>query len=152
MLFRSRIVGLLLLALIGWWAWQKLTVTDEQRIRRTVGAMQRAVEKMNFLSLDSYIAGDYHDDRGLDKSSLLAAVRVTRLQYSTFLVFLSDTTVTVDPDRQNATVVFIAKVLATPRDGGAESELFTERFRLTFRKLDNAWKLTSTEVPKLKFE
>jgi hypothetical protein len=107
---------------------------------------------MNFLSLGNAIAADYHDDRGLDKATLIAAIRTTRLQYSAFHIFLTGTTITIAPDRQTAVVVIIAKVLATPRDGGTERDLFTERFRLTFQRHDRTWQLTATEVPKLSFE
>jgi len=148
----TRILLILALGGLAWWGWQRLTITEEQRVRRSLATLQRAVENMNFLTLDGGIAADYRDDRGLDKPALLTAIRAARLPYKTFLIFLTETTVTVEPDQQTATVVFIAKVLATPRDGGAESELFTERFRLTFRRLDRAWQLVATEVPKLSFE
>jgi hypothetical protein len=148
----TRILALGLLVLLGWWLWQKFVVTDEQRVRRAIANMEKADEKMSFLSLEGYIATDYHDDRELDKSSLLMAVRATRMQYSSFFIHLSDETVTIEPDHQTAAAVFIAKVLATPRDGGSESELFEERFRLFFRKTDQGWKLTGSEVPKLSFE
>lgn len=148
----ARIVALLILVAVGWWLAHRLTVTEEQRLLRTLSAMQRAVERTNLLALEGYIAQDYSDDRGLDKTSLLMAVRNVRLQYRTFLVLRSDTITEIAPDATTATVTFVAKVLATPHDGAGETELFTERFRLFFRKQDNAWRLTRVEVPKLRFE
>lgn len=148
----ARGLALLIVVGVGWWLAYRLTVTEEQRLLRTLSVMQRAVERMNLLTLEGYIAGDYSDERGLDKQSLLLAVRNVRLQYSTFLVFRSDTVTEIAPDATTATVTFVAKVVATPTEGGAETELFTERFRLSFRKQDNAWRLTRVEVPKLRFE
>jgi ketosteroid isomerase-like protein len=146
--------ALLVAALAGmaWWLWQRVFVTDETRIKRQIAAMTSAVEKGNLLRLDGAIAGDYTDDFGLDKSSLLTAVRSFRAQYDALFIHLSDLTVTVEPDHQKAQAVFIAKVLARLKGGTAETEVRAERFRLFFRKTDDGWKLVHTESPELKFD
>ncbi|MCX7915821.1 MAG: hypothetical protein N3A53_05915 [Verrucomicrobiae bacterium] len=152
MRWAARIVALLVVIGVGWWLANRLTVTEEQRLLRTLSAMQRAVERNNLLTLEAYIANDYSDDLGLDKHSLLLAVRNVRMQYRAFVVLRTDTVTEIAPHATHATVTFVAKVLATPTEGAGEIELFTERFRLFFRKQDNAWRLRRVEVPKLTFE
>ncbi len=146
------IVLLVLVAAGGWYGARHLFATEETRLRRQIAAMERAVEKGNFLALQSAIASDYSDDRGLDKETLVAAVRAYRLQYGSMFIHLSDLTTELDGDSGTARVVLIAKVLATPRAGGGESELFSDRFRLAFRKQEGQWQLTRAEIPELKFE
>jgi ketosteroid isomerase-like protein len=145
---------LLAAALVGfvWWLWQRVFVTDEMRIKRQIALMTSAVEQGNLLRLEGAIAGDYSDDFGLDKSSLLAAARSFRAQYDALFIHISDLTVTVEPDRQKGQAVFIAKVLAKQKGAAAETEVRAERFRLFFRKSDDGWKLVRTESPELKFD
>lgn len=145
---------LLVAALAGmiWWLWQRVFVTDETRVKRQIALMTGAVEKSNLLRLEGAIAGDYSDEFGLDKSSLLGAVRSFRAQYDALFIHLSDLTVTVEPDHQKAQAIFIAKVLAKQKGGTTETEVRAERFQLFFRKTDDGWKLVRTESPELKFD
>ncbi len=148
----ARAAGLAVLVLLGWWTWQRLFVTDEQRVRKLIGSMQHAVETGNLLKLEAGIAQDYSDEFGFDKSTLIGAVRSFRAQYDGVLIFISDLRVTVEPDHQQAQAVFIAKVLAKQKGSLTDSELRTDRFRLTFRKTDQGWKMTRAETPQLKFD
>ncbi|NQU10832.1 hypothetical protein HQ590_08585, partial [bacterium] len=148
-----QVVGLVVvLALVGRWAWQRWFVTDETRIRRQIGLMERAVEQGSLLRLEGAIAQDYSDDVGLDKASLLGAVRAFRQQYGTIFIHLSDLTVTVAEDRQTAEAVFIAKVLAQPAGSVTSTEVRQERLRLYFRQRDRGWLLYRTESPQLRFD
>ena len=137
----------------GWWIWQRVFVSDETRIRLQLVSMTRAVEQGNLLRLEGAIASDYSDDFGLDKSSLLGGVRAlspaTRgLVHSPFRRDAS----TVEADHQKAQAVFVAKVVVKPKGGAGETQLFSDRFRLFFRKTDQGWKLFRTESPQLKFD
>lgn len=145
---------LLAVALAGmvWWLWQRAFVTDETRVKRQIALMTSAVEKGNLLRLEGAIAGDYGDEFGLDKSSLLGAVRSFRTQYDALFIHISDLTVIVEPDHQRAQAVFIAKALAQQKGSTAETEVRVERLRLFFRKSDDGWKLIRTESPELKFD
>jgi hypothetical protein len=145
-----RIVAVVVVLLLAWWAWKRLFVSDEARIRLQLVAMTRAVESANLLKLEGIIASDYSDDYGLDKSTLLGAVRSYRQQHEGLFIYLSDVGVEVQPDHQNAKAVFIAKVIAKPK-AGAETQLISDRFRLFFRKTDQGWKLYRAESPELKF-
>ena len=136
---------------LAWWAWQRLFVSDETRLRLQLGSMTRAVEQGNVLKLEGTIAADYSDDSGLDKSTLLGAVSSYRQQHDGLSIHLSDVEVKVEPDHEKAAVVFIAKVMARPK-GGGETQLVSDRFRLYFRKTDQGWKLYRAESPELKFE
>jgi hypothetical protein len=147
-----RIVGIAVLVALGWWAWQRIFVTDEQRIQHLIGGMEKAVETGNLLKLESAVAQDYGDDFGLDKSSLLGAVRAFRGQYDGVLILVSDLKITVEPDHQEAQAVFVAKILAKPKGSLADSELRTDRFRLQFRRSDQGWQMLHAESPQLKFE
>jgi hypothetical protein len=146
------LAGIAVLILLGWWTWQRVFVTDEQRVRQLIGSMQRAVETGNLLKLEAGIAQDYSDEFGFDNSTVIGAVRSFRAQYDDVLIFISDLHVTVEPDRQRAQAVFIAKILARQKGSLADSELRTDRFRLSFRKTDQGWKMIRAETPQLKFD
>ena len=137
---------------VAWQIWQRVFVTDEKRVKKQIAIMVSAVEKGDVLRLSDALAADYGDDWGLDKSTLIGAVRSFRAQYDALFIHISDLTVTVDPDHQKAQAVFIAKILAKAKGGVAESEVRAERFRLYFRKTDAAWKLVRSESPELKFD
>ena len=151
MKWMMRLLGVVVLVLVGWWLWERVFVTDQTRVRRLIAAMQRHVEQGNLIRLADTIAQDYSDDRGLDKGTLLGAVRSYRAQYDTVFIHLSDLQVTVEPDHRRAQAVFIAKVLVKPR-GGQETELFSDRFRLFFRKTEEGWQMIRAESPELKFD
>ncbi len=148
-LLRAAAVGLV--AWLAWYGWQRIFVTDETRIKQLVATMVNAVEKNKTLVLADCVAGDYGDDRGLDKSTLLGMIRATRSQYEALFIHISDMAIQITDDRQKAQATLVAKVL-TKRTGGGETELNAERVRLFFRKIDNGWKMTRVESPELKFE
>lgn len=148
----SRFAGLLLLAGLAWWTWQRLFVTDETRIQRAIASMESAVEEGNLLRLEAGIAQDYSDDHGLDKATLLGAVRSFRAQQDAIFIHISELRITVAPDRQTAQAAFIAKVLVKPKGALAESELRADRHRLSFRNTDQGWRMTRAESPELKFD
>jgi len=147
-----RIAGVGILVFAVWWLWQRIFVTDEQRIQRQISSMARAVETGNLLKLEAGIAQDYSDDFGFDKSTVLVAVRSFRARQDGVLILISDLKITVEPDHQRAQAVFIAKILAKAKGSLADSELRTDRFRLLFRKTDLGWQMTRAESPQLKFD
>jgi hypothetical protein len=147
-----RIAAAVVVALVVWQVWQRVFVSDETRIKRQVAGMARAVEKGDILRLSDAIAADYTDGWSMDKSMILGAARSFRSQYDALLILISDLTVTIDPDGQNAQAVFIAKILAKAKGSLAESEVRAERLRLYFRRSDDGWKLIRTESPELKFD
>jgi|YelNatPaOPRAMG01_1025707.scaffolds.fasta_scaffold10237_4 ketosteroid isomerase-like protein len=136
---------------IGWQAWQRLFVTDATRVKRLIGAMETAVEQNKIVALADCIAGDYSDDRGLDKATLLGAVRSVRMQFEALFIHIGDMVIEVAPDARTAQATLVAKVL-TRRAGGGETELNAERVRLFFRKTDAGWKLIRLESPELRFD
>ena len=137
---------------LAWQIWQRVFVTDEARIKKQLAIMVRAVEKGDLLRLSDALAADYSDDWGMDKATLLGAVRAFRGQYDALFIHVSDLTVTVAPEHQTAQAVFIAKVLARAKGSPTETEVRADRFRLRFRKTDSGWKLTRAESPELKFD
>lgn len=147
-----RIVVIAIVAFVLWRVWQRVFVTDETRIKRQISVMVGAAEKGDGLRLSDALAGDYSDDWGMDKPTLIGAVRSFRAQYDALFIHISDLTMTMDPDHQKAQAVFIAKVLAKAKGSLSESEVRAERFRLYFRKTDRGWKLIRAESPELKFD
>ena len=135
-----------------WRAYEWLFVTDEMRVKRQISLMAGAVEKGEIVKLSNALASDYGDDWGLDKTTLLGAVRSYRAQYGPIFIYISDLTVTVDPDHQKAQAVFIAKIIAKAKGSLSDSEAREERFRLYFRKNDSVWELVRAESPELKFD
>ncbi len=146
-----RIAAIAFVAFALWRAWQWMFVTDEMRVRRQIALLTGAVEKGDTLRLSDALASDYGDDWGLDKTTLLGAVRSYRTQYDPVFIHVSDLNVTIDPDHQNAQAVFIAKIIAKARGSLSDSEVREERFRLHFRKNDSLWELVRAESPELKF-
>lgn len=145
------VVAIVLLAWMAWYGWQLFFVTDESRIRKLIATMQSAVEKNKMLTLADCIARDYGDDRGMDKSTLLAMVRGTRSQYDAMFIYISDMVIEIPAGQNTATATVVARIL-TKRAGGGDTELNAERVRLFFRKTDNDWLMTRVESPELKFE
>ena len=147
---RILLVGVL--AGAGWWLWQRVFVTDEQRVQRQLAAMAHAVETGNLLKLEDGIANDYSDDFGFDKSTVIAGVRSFRAQYDALLILITSPKVEIAADHQTAQVVFIAKVLAKASGALKASEVRADRYRVYFRRTDGGWKMTKVESPQLKFE
>lgn len=147
-----RIVAAGIVVFVAWQIWERVFVTDEKRIKKQMTAMVSAVEKGDLLRLEGAIAQDYSDDFGLDKATLLAAVRSFRQQYDAIFIHLSDLTITIETDHQKAQAIFIAKVIAKAKGSLSESEVRAERFRLHFRKTDSGWKLVRAQSPELKFD
>ena len=147
----GRILGVGLLVLAGGWVWQRFFVTDETRVKRLIATMTTAVEQNKIVALADCVAGDFNDEHGLDKASLLGAVRSVRMQYEALFIHISDLALQVAPDHRTAQATLVAKIL-TRRAGGGETELNAERVRLFFRRTDDGWKLTGEESPELKFE
>ena len=147
---RILLVGVL--AGAGWWLWQRVFVTDEQRVQRQLSAMAHAVETGNLLKLEDGIANDYSDDFGFDKSTVIAGVRSFRAQYDALLILITSPKVEIAADHQTAQVVFIAKVLAKASGALKASEVRSDRYRVYFRRTEGGWKMTKVESPQLKFE
>jgi len=148
----KRAVMAVAIVAFGWWFWQRFLVGDEARVRRQLFSMTRAVEQGNVLRLEGALADDYSDSLGMDKSTLLGGMRAYRQQHEGLFIHLSEVTITVEADHQKAQAVFVAKVLVKPKSGAGETQLFSDRFRLFFRKSDQGWKLFRTESPELKFD
>lgn len=147
----ARSAGGVVLAALGWFLWQRVFVTEEQRIHRALASMEQGVETGNLFKLDAGIAQDYADDFGFDKAALIGAVRSFRAQYDEIFIHISDLTITIESE-DKASATLIAKVLAKAKGALAESELRTDRFRLTFRKTEQGWQMTRAESPELKFD
>jgi hypothetical protein len=147
-----RLVAAGVIAFVLWQIWQRVFVTDETRIRHQITLMTRSVEKGNVLELSDAVAADYSDDWGMDKSTLIGAVRSFRMDYDALSVHLSDLTVTVDPDHQIGKAAFMAKVTARLKGSPTDKDIVTNHFALYFHKTDSSWKLTRVESPELKLE
>jgi len=140
------------LAWAGWRIKERFFVSDEMRVKRLVSGMATMVEKAEIKSLGDAITEDYTGDQAPDKTTLLNAIRLVRLQYQQMFIYLSDEVVNIAPDALTAEVTLVAKVIAKPRGGGGDVEFNGDRIRLFLRKTDDGWKLTRTESPKLNFD
>jgi len=136
----------------GWWLWQRVFVTDAQRVQRQLSALARAVETSRWMKLEDGIAHDYTDDFGFDKATVIGGVRSFRAQYDALLIFITSLKVEVAPDHQTAQAIFVAKVLAKAHGTIHESEIRADRYRVYFRKTDGGWKMTRLESPQLIFD
>ncbi len=146
------ILGIGVLVLLGWWIWQRYFVTDETRIKRAIAAAEDAVAKGNLFKLEGFIAQDYSDQYGFDKSTVLAAVQQFRQQHGTIFIHISDLKITVAADHQTAEAVLIARIVAGTADDPSATEVRNERLRLHLRKTDSGWRLYRAETLELKFD
>lgn len=147
-----RIAGILLLAGLGWWLFERVFVTDEQRVQRLITSMTRAVEAGNLLKLEAGIAQDYSDDFGFDKSTLLGVVRSFRAEYDRVSVSISEMDIVVEPDHRSAHAGFTGKILARRKGATAEAEVHNDRYWLSFRKTDQGWLVIHVEFPDSKLD
>ncbi len=146
------ILGVALLMLLGWWLKERFFISEETRIKRAIAAAEQAVEAGNLLKLEGFIAQDYTDHYGFDKSTVLAGIRQFRAQYPKIFIHITGMTITLADDRQTAQTAFIARILTGPVDDPSATEVRNERLRLHLRKTDSGWKLRRAEAPELKFE
>ena len=146
---KSKLALGLLAALLLWGAAERFLVSEKRRVQRRLAAMEKAVEKGDLWRLHDAVAPDYSDERGLDRGSLLAAVRLYRSQHGAPLIHISELNIWVEPTGKRAEAKFIATVISKAESG---TRINGERFHLHFRKEKGSWLLTAAEVPKLRFE
>jgi hypothetical protein len=147
-----RIAGALLVAGLGWWLFEHVFVTDEQRIQRLIASMAQAVEAGNLLKLEAGIAQDYSDDFGFDKSTILGVVRTFRADYDRVTISISEMQIVVEPDHRRAYAGFTGEIVARPKGSTADAEVRGDRYRLSFRKTDQGWQMTRAEIPESKLD
>jgi hypothetical protein len=119
--------------LLTLWVFEFALMTDEKRVLRRIEEMRLAAETGKLLKLGDYIAGDYHDDYGLDRRGLIGAVGSLRREYPDLELRVEKAAVKVHGDHAEADV----------RGRAVQRMELIERgdFRMTFRKLDKEWKL-----------
>ena len=149
---RRLILGLAVAAVLagGGAAWWRVYGSDPARLKRLLRKMERAVEQGTLLRLEGAIARDYADDYGLDKSTLLAFVRTYRQQYESVAIELRELRLVVEPNAQEATAEFMARVAAKMQAAQVEPEVQDLRARLWFRKTNEGWQMRRAECAELK--
>jgi hypothetical protein len=148
LLILSAVIGIVLL----WQAVSNLFATDEKLIRQLIATMKHAVERNKILTLNDCIASNYSDEHGLDKQSLLGAIRVMRSHYNVMFIKLSDMKVEVNAADKTARAEFTASVIAHRAGEGAKLTTDADHVRLFFRKADDGWKLVRAEYPEMEFK
>lgn len=135
------------LALLTTWNFNR--PSEEQKIQRILQEMGRAVERKDLLKILSYVAVEYEDDMGFDRYSLSRVGANIFKTYQKLFVHLQDIAVEVEEDQAQARLV--ALFLAARQGDDVKEDLLIERgsdrFIVTFRKMDHAWKIIRTEVP-----
>lgn len=125
---------------LTWWVCERLLMSDEKRVLLQVETLARLVESGNLFTLDDAIAADYRDDWDNDKRTLLLAVRALRQQYREIEIHVGRAVVRVAGD--TATADFRAHVTGRAADD-TRTEGERGEYRLTFRRVEKAWKLSS---------
>lgn len=72
---RRVVVGLLLLAVLGFVLYRYVFISEEDRVRRMVYRSAKAVEEESILRCADRVAQDYSDSSGFDKRTLVDAAR-----------------------------------------------------------------------------
>ncbi len=129
------------------WVYRKVVISEQTRIERQILAMKRAVETGQILKLNNAIATGYSDDRGFDKRTVLGFIGSVRRQYDVILIRISNQDIELAPDRLSAKVRLKAQVLSVSVGSLAETDLYTDRFELEFRKMRGDWLLYRVESP-----
>ena len=72
---RRVVIGLLLLAVLGFVLYRYVFISEEERVRRMVRKGAAAVERESILRCADLVAQDYFDSSGFDKRTLVDAAR-----------------------------------------------------------------------------
>jgi hypothetical protein len=135
-----------------WQLGRRWLSSDDQLIRTLITTMQRAVERNKILTLNDCIASDYTDEHGLDRSSLLAAVRATRSQYDIMFIQISDLILKINVMDQTAQAAFTVSVAGHRSGSGAKLTMDGDHVQLFFRKADDEWKLVRAVYPAIEWK
>jgi hypothetical protein len=142
-------------ALFAWLAYDRFFVSDQVRVRRVLFSAQRAVETGNVPKLSDALTQDYSDEWGMDKTMLLAEVRMIRQMFPNIRISISELKIKTDGDEAEAVLIAVAS--ATDKNG-RQTELTEQlraqvgdRFRVRFVKTQDGWKMRRVESIKLVF-
>jgi SnoaL-like domain len=124
---------------LAWWISERLLMTEEKRVLLQIESLRKAAESGNLLALQEAIASDYHDDRDNDRSTLLFAVRALHQRYRDLQIRLGRAVIHVTGE--TATADLYARVTGFSEDD-ARLERESGDYRLSFRRVEKAWKLT----------
>lgn len=137
-----------LIALLGFWLWRHYGASDETRIRAVIGKMQRVIEAgegvLMAAKLEPCIAPTYSDAAGMNKSQLIQYIVGYRSQLEAVSIYLTDLSITMQ-DEGTAEATFSARLVGRVKGNVTESEHYSDRFRLDFRKSDLGWQMTRSE-------
>ena len=142
-------------ALFAWLVYDRFFVSDQVRVRRVLFSAQRAVETGNLPKLSDALTQNYSDEWGMDKTMLLAEVRMIRQMFPNIRISISELNIKTDGDEAEAVLIAVAS--ATDKNG-RQTELTEQlraqvgdRFRVRFVKTQDGWKIRRVESIKLVF-
>lgn len=158
-----QILLVVLVGLLGWWAWRYFVVSEETRVQRVIARMQTLVEQTQGLrlaaGLENCVAQDYSDKLGANKTSLVEAIVGYRKMFATVTISISNLKITVAPLPANAPAPtprtaeaeFDARVSGVTAGGGTATparEDYSDHFHAKFRKTEAGWQMLSAESAK----
>jgi len=121
-------------------------ISDEDRIKSIVRDMADAAEERSARRIIEHLHPDFRAVRLIVEYDIDVMLRGLFLQYKEIRVNLRSLTVNMQ-DEENAEALFLATVSAAYNPGSHHQNLTGEmaRFRLTFAKVDGAWKVLTAE-------
>jgi len=127
-------------------------ISDEQRIRNTIGLLANAAEERNLREITGFMHDDFRaEEFTYDRQTCIDLMRHTFFTYKVIRVKLRDVSVKIIDDT-TAEALFVANVTAsqTPDAPGDDLARFRgdDRFRLTFKKVNGKWLVFRSAVVK----
>ena len=118
--------------------------TEEDRVRRTVTAIQKAVQEKSIRTALDQVSASYHDPRGNDRDGIKSLLAVYFFKHQRVNVYIPGIDIAIGNDR--ATASFQAILTGADADTGPMPEaLGVYSFTVTMQKESGAWKVLSAQ-------
>ncbi|HUU70607.1 MAG TPA: hypothetical protein VM223_13560 [Planctomycetota bacterium] len=118
-------------------------ISDEQRIRNTINVLADSAEDRNLRKITGLMHDDFRaEEFTYDRQTCIDLMRQVFFTYKVIRVRLRDVSVKIIDD-STAEAIFIATVSASQSPDSAGEDLTrqrgSDRFRLTFKKVNGTW-------------
>jgi hypothetical protein len=138
-------VVILMVFLLGRWIWHQFLQSDEDKIRSIIAEASENVADRNLLPLFKDFSRDFHDDHGLDLSTLQALTYRVFGRADAFRPETEIQDIQMDDDRQRARVTMTVRLYPI-REGETGPEIFqavrrSNLFFVVFVKEGGDWKV-----------
>jgi len=120
--------------------------SDEEQIRAVVGAAETAAETRSTSGVMKWIADDYRDDLGSDKTQLQNILRAYFLSHPKIELLVNIKDVKIEsPNSARAHIELTMLGTEQRSDSSASLTAESQPLRVDFRRIDSEWRVVSVE-------